>query len=145
MHLLYPAQTIIFDAPIVHPLICPYTKRLDSSAAFALWTEHETHLWQLLKFVQYAFEFAPSTARGNVSNESAADLLLNNPIEFGVQVKECVRVARDQIYDIPGTDDRHYITFERFDKDVHGATLESIRNQSDSSLSPPASGVSWLL
>lgn len=138
-------QTIIFDTAIPHPLICPYTKRLDASAAFDVWTEGETHLWQLLKFVQYAFEFAHSTARGKLTNESAADLMLNDPGEFAVQVKECVRVVRDQIYDIPATDDRHYFTFERFDKDVHGATLESIRNQSDSSLSPPASGVSWLL
>lgn len=140
------AQTIIFESIVPHPLICPYTQRLDISEAFTVWTEGESHLWQLLKFVQFAFEQARACARGKVSNDVAADLLLRQSDAFAVQVREAVRLARDAVYDKPKTDDKHYITFERYGADVHGATLESIRTQTDASLSPvTSSGVSWLM
>lgn len=83
--------------------------------------------------------------RGKVPNVNAADMMLQNKVEFLTKVKECIRIVRDQLYDPPSTDDKHYITFERYDKEVHDPTLESIRNQTDISMSPPTSGVSWLL
>lgn len=128
-----------------HPLICPYTQRLDISEALTVWTEGESHLWQLLKFIQFAFEQARACARGKVSNAAAADQLLHQSDDFRGEVREAVRLARDAVYDPPKSEDKHYITFERFEADVHGATLESIRTRQDASLSPNASGVSWLM
>lgn len=139
-------QAVIFETAVPHPLICPYTQRLDISAAFSRWTEGESRLWQVLKFVQFAFEQARACARGKTANAVAAEQLLHTPEAFGVQVREAVRLARDAVYDAPPTEDQHYITFERFEQDVHGATLLSIRTQTDASLSPAASGgVSWLM
>lgn len=140
----YP-KTVIFETIVPHPLICSYTQRLDISEALTIWTEGESHLWQLLKFIQFAFEQARACARGKVSNAEAADQLLHQPDVFRDEVREAVRLARDAVHDPPKSEDKHYITFERFESDVHGATLESIRTRQDASLSPNASGVSWLM
>lgn len=102
-------------------------------------------MWQLLKFIQFAFEQMPTCVRGKVANKDATDLYQQNRPDYLAKVKECIRVSRDKIYDQPAIDDRHYITFDRFDSNVHGPTLESIKKQKNLSLSPPASGVSWLV
>lgn len=114
------------------------------SDAFTTWTS-ENHLWQLLKFIQFTFEHVGACVRGKVANSNAVEMIHQNKVEFSAKVKECIRIGRDQLYDVPTTDDKHYITFERFDKEIHGPTLESIKNQTDISMSPPTSGVSWLL
>lgn len=80
-----------------------------------------------------------------MANVDAADAYLHRLPDYLAEVKECIRVGRDQIYDAPATDDKHYITFERYDKDVHGLTLDTIKKGKDLTMSSPSSSISWLL
>lgn len=120
--------------------------------AFSAWNSAENRIWQLLKYIQFVFEHVDvCMGAGNsgivAANRDAADMWRTKRSDYLACVKECIRVGRDEIYAKPKNDDKHYITFERFDKDVHGQTLESIKNgTADSSISSPsASGVSWML
>lgn len=76
-----------------------------------------------------------------------------------MKIKELIRISRDKIYDPSPIDDRHYITFERYDKDVHGNVLENIKNKNisitsigaglagsatSSSSTMPPTGLSWV-
>lgn len=72
------------------------------------------------------------------------ELLNQNKAEFILKVKDCINKCKDQIYEKPAKEDKHYIVFEKFDTDLHGPLLESIKNRSDLSLSPPGSGLSWV-
>lgn len=81
-----------------------------------------------------------------MANVDAADAYRHRLPDYLAEVKECIRVGRDQIYDAPLTDDKHYITFDRYDKEVHGLTLETIKKGKDLPMSSPmSSGISWLL
>lgn len=152
LHLKFPyvrRQTVIFQSELVHPLICPYTGLFNISDAFPTWNSSENHLWQLLKYIQFIFEHPMSCLnddRSNAANSEASELIRDNKIdEFKEKCKECVRISKDKVYDPPPTDDKHYITFNLFDEDVHKGVLESIRNQTDvSSISPPPTGLSWV-
>lgn len=142
-------QTVIFQSELSHPLICPYTGLLNISDAFGSWNHTEDHLWQVLKYVQFVFEHPVGCVnedRTNVANKEIYELVRENKMnEFKEKVKECVRISKDKVYDAPPTEDKHYITFNLFDEDVHKGVLDSIRNQTDaSSISPPPTGLSWV-
>lgn len=82
-----------------------------------------------------------------VSNQEARDLLAQNRAEFIARVKECVTTSKERIYDEPPTDDPHYITFEKFDKDLHGPIVERIKQGKDMSGTPTttaSNGLSWV-
>lgn len=133
----------------MHALICPFTGALNISDAFATWNPNEDHLWQLIKYIQFVFEHPISCLNdehSNVNNQEAFALIRENKmIEFKEKVKECVRISKDKVYDAPPTDDKHYITFNLYDEDLHKGVLDSIRNKTDSSsISPPPTGLSWV-
>lgn len=103
----------------------------------------------MLKYVQFVFEHPVGCVnedRTNVANKEIYELVRENKMnEFKEKVKECVRISKDKVYDAPPTEDKHYITFNLFDEDVHKGVLDSIRNQTDaSSISPPPTGLSWV-
>lgn len=141
-------QTIIFQNEIFHPSVSPFTGTLDISHAFPKWQPRQNHIWQLLKYIQFVFQYPNhninSIANTKLPNKSAADLLSQNKAEYISKVKENVRISRDKIYDPQPTNDIHHIVFERFDNNIHGPVLERIRNKSDISISSQTSGVSWL-
>lgn len=126
-------------------MICPFTGNFELSNAFQIWQNRENHIWQLLKYMQYIFKYPQNlTSSSKVLNKNAADLLSQNKAEYLLKIKENVRISRDKIYDSPPTDDKHYITFERFDKDLHGPALDKMKTNTDSSISPQNSGISWV-
>lgn len=104
----------------------------------------------MIKYIQFVFQYpnistTTTTAKTKTANKDASDLYAQNKAEFMLRVKENVRISRDKIYDPSPTDDTHYIVFERFDNDVHGPVLEKIKTDNlTSSLTPPASGLSWV-
>ncbi|XP_037949856.1 protein crossbronx-like [Teleopsis dalmanni] len=149
------SPTIIFQSDIFHPLVCPYTGTLDISAAFPHWRSGEDHVWQLLKYLQAIFVdtleclhmVAGTEGTPQCNNVKAAELLRHNRAEFIAQVKECVSNSKDRIYEQSPTDDPHYITFEKFEQEVHGPTMEHIRlnkHSSNAANSTNSKGLSWV-
>lgn len=116
---------------------------MQTSEAFPTWNSNDNHVWQILKFILFIFEYSHVCFSGEIFNKEAVDLMTQNKLEFLKMVKECVRISKDRIYDPVPTDDKHYITFDRFDNDIHGSTLESIRSRKYATSSPPSSGLSW--
>lgn len=89
------------------------------------------------------FEYSHVCFSGEIVNKEAVALMSENKTEFIKRVKECVRISRDRIYDAPPMEDKHYITFDQFDNDIHGSTLESIKSRKYATASPPSSVLSW--
>lgn len=145
-------QEISFDHPPFHPLVCPYTGLLNTSDAFPDWNMHENHVWQLLKYIQYVFD-RPEMCLSSITvhdkeakiNRVAMETLEENKAEFAQKAKESMEACKEKLYAKPAKADRHYIVFEKFDDDVHGPVLDSIRARKDISIaSPPTSGLSWV-
>lgn len=136
-------QVVTFQSDILHPLIDPSTGRLQTTEAFPTWNSNDNHVWQILKFILFIFEYSNVCFSGDIVNKEAVDLMSQNKLEFAKRVKECVRISRDRIYDPSPMDDKHYITFDQFDNDIHGSTLESIKSRKYATSSPPSSCLSW--
>lgn len=136
-------QLVTFQSDILHPLIDPLTGRLQTSEAFPSWNANDNHVWQILKFILFVFEYSHVCFSGDIVNKEAVDLMAQSKSEFTKRIKECVRISRDRIYEPPSTEDKHYITFDRFDNDIHGSTLESIKSKKYATSSPPNSSLSW--
>lgn len=78
-------------------------------------------------------------------NREAMDLLEHNRVDFNQKVKESIEVCKEKVYLKPAKEDKHYIVFEKFDTDLHGPVLESIKARTDASIaSPTQSGLSWV-
>lgn len=78
-------------------------------------------------------------------NREAMELLEENKAEFTRKAHESVAECKEKLYLKPAKEDRHYLVFEKFDDDVHGPVLDSIKARKDISIaSPPTSGLSWV-
>ncbi len=142
-HPKFQFQIVTFQSDILHPLIDPSTGRLQTTEAFPSWNSNDNHIWQILKFILFVFEYSHVCFSGDIVNKEAVDLMAQNKSEFTKRVKECVRISRDRIYDPPSVEDKHFITFDQFDSDIHGSTLESIKSRKYATSSPPNSSLSW--
>ncbi|XP_030387246.1 protein crossbronx [Scaptodrosophila lebanonensis] len=148
--------SIIFQHNVVHPHVCPFTHSLDISCAFPEWRTGEDHIWQVLKYMQTIFADPVESIRNvtvELNNAEAAEILTHNRGEYAACVKQCIEENKAHIYDMPPTQDPHYIVFEKFLPEVHGAVLERIRtsNADDivTSAEPQttggiATGLSWV-
>lgn len=132
-----------FQSDIFHPLIDPSTGQLKTTEAFPSWNSNDNHVWQILKFILFIFEYSHVCCTGDIVNKEVVDLMSESKSEFTKRVKECVRISRDRIYDPSPCEDKHYITFDQFDNDVHGSTLENIKSRKYATSSPPSSSLSW--
>lgn len=106
----------------------------------------------MLKYIQYVFD-RPEMCLSSITvhdkeakvNREAMELLDENKAEFVRKAQETIKVCKEQLYQKPVKEDRHYLTFEQFDEDVHGPVLVSIKECNDASIgSPPTSGLSWV-
>ncbi|KAI8122510.1 hypothetical protein FF38_04328 [Lucilia cuprina] len=145
--------TVIFQNEIFHPLICPFTGTLDLSHAFPHWRCGEDHVWQLLKYIQAIFNDPVDCIRLNSSttikwqNNEAVELLNQNRAGYIARAKECVASSKEHVYDAPPTDDPHYISFEEFNDEIHGAIKERIREGKEPATNTnntQAKGLSWV-
>lgn len=137
---------MIFQNELFHPFICPYTGTLDLSKSFPKWKFTESHIWQILKYINFIFDklnYLEIDLDKKNLNKTAADLLTQNKGEFISKVAACVRSSKEKIFDAPPTEDKHYITFEHYDKEVHAACNELMKlsNSSTTQLSLPPSGM----
>lgn len=122
---------MIFQTQILHPLVCPFTGNLNLSDGFKKWNTNENHIWQILKYILYCFENVNACHKSNhILNNDALNLLSQNKAAFISKVNEDVRVSRDSIYNLPPTDDAHYIMFDKFDNILHTPIIKNIKNNS---------------
>nr|XP_029716860.1 protein crossbronx homolog [Aedes albopictus]XP_029729575.1 protein crossbronx homolog [Aedes albopictus] len=139
--------TVVFQSETFHPLIDPYNGTLELTEAFPKWKSGDNHVWQLLKFIQYifaSFDEYMSLAEQSANNV-AYELYGQNRSEFLRKVEECVRLSQSRLYDPAPVQDRNYIVFDRFDKDIHGPVLESLKQgRANEVTTPPSSGLSWV-
>lgn len=142
--------TVVFQSETFHPLICPYSGSLELSEAFPKWKTGENHLWQVLKFVQYVFghfeEYMAVAEQTNVNTVAHELWQGQGRSEFLQRVEDCVRLSQTKVYDPAPVQDRNYIVFEQFDRDVHGPVLESMKagRANEVSTPPSSSGLSWV-
>ncbi|KAL3280883.1 hypothetical protein HHI36_004111 [Cryptolaemus montrouzieri] len=117
-----------FQSRMFHPAIDPESNELNVSKAFPKWDKVENHVWQVLKFVLWSFENLEGSLSYTV-NEEAAHLFKSNKEEFKDSVKRIVAEGVDHLYDEPPMDDKHYITFEPYDSNVHETARAQLLTQ----------------
>uniref|UniRef100_A0A182JV24 UBC core domain-containing protein n=1 Tax=Anopheles christyi TaxID=43041 RepID=A0A182JV24_9DIPT len=136
-----------FQSSVFHPNIDPSDGVLNLSDAFPKWQPGDSHIWQMLKFVQFILEnLDDHTIQSEyVVNNEAYRLLMENRTEFLMRVVQCVEESQQKLYELPAQPDRFYICFDRFNPDVHGPVLQSIKEKKPTELTTlPSSGLSWV-
>ncbi|XP_050067504.1 protein crossbronx homolog [Anopheles maculipalpis] len=139
--------TITFQSDVFHPLINPNDGVVDLTEAFPKWQSGDNHIWQMLKFVQFMLQNLDEhpIQSSHVANNEAYELMLENRTEFQLRVEHCVEESQRKLYEVPAHPDRFYICFDRFNPDVHGAALESMKECKVAEVTtPPSSGLSWV-
>lgn len=134
---------VIFQCNMYHPVIAADTNELNLTNAFPTWNKAEQHLWQVLKFIQWIFYNVEASIEYSV-NPEAADLFKNNREAFTEKAKEVVGSSKEHLYDIPPTEDKHYITFEPYEAETHEREKAKMLNYNDVSKEKEA-GHSWVL
>ncbi|XP_058117141.1 protein crossbronx homolog [Anopheles ziemanni] len=138
---------VTFQSEVFHPLISPTNGVLDLTDAFPKWRSGENHVWQILKFVQFILQNLDdhTIQTTQIANNDAYELLLERRSEFLQRIECCIEDSQKKLYDLPATPDRNYICFDRFNPDVHGPVLESMKQNKPVEVStPPSSGMSWV-
>uniref|UniRef100_A0AAG5DRB1 UBC core domain-containing protein n=1 Tax=Anopheles atroparvus TaxID=41427 RepID=A0AAG5DRB1_ANOAO len=138
---------VTFQSEVFHPLISPTDGLLDLTDAFPQWRPGDNHVWQILKFVQFIFQNLDDhmIQTAHVANNDACELLLESRSDFLQRVERCIEESQERLYDLPPIPDRNYICFDRFNPDVHGPVLESMKqNKQVEVTTPPSSGISWV-
>ncbi|XP_052871916.1 protein crossbronx homolog [Anopheles cruzii] len=138
---------ITFQSEVFHPLIRSADGVLDLSDAFPKWRAGETYIWQILKFVQFVFQSLEehTIQTEEVANRDAYEMMHDNRAEFMRRVEQCIDESQSKLYDLPPKPDKNYICFDRFNPEVHGPILESMKqNKVAEVTTPPSSGLSWV-
>uniref|UniRef100_A0A182PLT8 UBC core domain-containing protein n=1 Tax=Anopheles epiroticus TaxID=199890 RepID=A0A182PLT8_9DIPT len=138
---------VTFQSDVFHPMINPSDGVLNTSDAFTKWQSGDSRIWQLLKFLQFVLQNLDdhTLQSEHVANSDAYRLLVENRAEFQLRVEQCVDESQQKLYDLPAQPDRFYICFDRFNPDVHGPVLASMKeNKSAEVTTPPSSGLSWV-
>ncbi|KAG7311557.1 hypothetical protein JYU34_002604 [Plutella xylostella] len=129
-----------FSSPVYHPAIDATSGVLNISEVFPQWDRKFHHVWQILKYVTWIFHHLNFKSPANVE---ASVLYKTNRKLFMEKVKESVISSIDHIYDDPPTDDRHYISFQPYDPEIH----DNAKNIMLKPLKPPegiSQGISWV-
>ncbi|KAF5281264.1 hypothetical protein FQA39_LY05150 [Lamprigera yunnana] len=116
---------VIFQSEVFHPVINVHNNELNLLNAFPMWVKGEQHIWQIIKYIFWIFYNFDASISHSVHKE-AADLYKENIDTFKEKVKQCVKKSKAQLYDLPPTDDKHYITFEEYNPEVHDAVKSSM-------------------
>ncbi|CAH2008222.1 unnamed protein product [Acanthoscelides obtectus] len=133
---------VIFHSHIFHPVIEAQSRELYLLKAFPKWNKAEQHLWQVLKYIQWIFYNVECSIEHTI-NEEAAEMFKNDLAQFKSKCLESVKSASEHLYDLPPTEDPHYITFEPYDPEVHDKVRESMLTVKESK--PSKRGLSWVL
>ncbi|XP_045762118.1 protein crossbronx homolog [Maniola jurtina] len=131
--------TVKFTSQIFHPAIDPITGILSLNEVFSHWDRKQNHVWQILKYLHWIF--TNLNMKVPVNNEASALFKTNRKL-FIDKVKECVASSIEHVYDVPPIEDKHYITFQHYDPNIHD-TAKNVM------LKPPGAnesshGISWV-
>lgn len=133
---------VVFQSEIFHPVIDGESNQLDLSSGFPTWTRAEQHIWQIVKYIHWIFYNIENSVAHAVNHE-AANLYKEDLDAFKERVKNCVKKSRDELYTPPPTNDKHYITFEKYTPELHDAVkllmIDEINENRPASL-----GHSWV-
>lgn len=130
---------VVFESNIFHPMIHEDTGEFDLRNGFQDWRKNVNRIWQVLHFIRRAFyKFETKTP----VNEFANELYMSNIQEFQNRVQLCVKESQERIYDLPPTDDPHYISFEPYSEEIHGPVKDFIFNRKDEE--GDSMGPSWV-
>ncbi|KAB0797644.1 hypothetical protein PPYR_08637 [Photinus pyralis] len=133
---------VVFQSEIFHPVIHADNNQLDLSSGFPTWTRGEQHIWQVIKYVHWIFYNVENSIEHAVNRE-AANLYTENLDTFKERVKECVKKSQEQLYTPPPTNDKHYITFEKYTPKVHDEVKVLMLDEANESRLPTV-GHSWV-
>ena len=117
---------------------------MELADAFPTWTK-DNYIWQILKYIQYIFYTFDdySSVSEKILNKGAAELYHQNRTDFLRNVSECIKLSHEKLYAPPPTQDKNYIVFDKFEADIHGAIMESIKKGTADG-QQPNSGLSWV-
>ncbi|KAF4525971.1 hypothetical protein B566_EDAN000762 [Ephemera danica] len=119
--------TLDFQTPVFHPLVCPATGLLDVSRAFPDWNKNSNHIWQVVEFARKTFMKIDTQHPINIE---AAQMYENDLDKFAERAEECVHSSQQHLYDLPPTDDPHYLSFEPYNSAVHDKVKQNMLNLS---------------
>ena len=114
-------------------MISSETYLLDTTNAFTPW-QKDNHIWELVKFIKFCFEnIEICFEMPTITNPEATEQFKNNFEGFFESIKDCVLESNERIYDQPAEscNDKHFLTFEPFDDDIHGAVLRELKNKTE--------------
>jgi len=110
--------------------VSPTTQIFDSSHAFRMWSG-EDHIYELLKYLRYAFEEIDFCAQlPSVPNIDAVQLYNSNRQQFIENVNECVKESIDGIYETASGNGSkpQQLTFEMPDEETLATVLNEMKN-----------------
>ncbi|XP_045472082.1 protein crossbronx homolog [Harmonia axyridis] len=131
-----------FQSKMFHPAVNIATNELNLSTAFTKWVKTDNHIWQVLKYVQWIFHNVEGSLPHAV-NEEAATLFKDNKEEFLSRTRSVVKESLERLYDDPPTEDKHYISFEVYNPNIHESTTAQLLTQKHKELSKYRK--SWVL
>ncbi|KAF5277748.1 hypothetical protein FQR65_LT03728 [Abscondita terminalis] len=109
---------VVFQSEVFHPVIDASNSELYLLNGFPTWNKSEQHIWQVIRYISWVFyNFEGSVA--HAVNQEAANLYKENPEAFQERVKGSVKKSQDELYNPPPNNDKHYITFEEYNPQIH--------------------------
>lgn len=109
---------VIFQSEVFHPVINASSSELNLLKGFPVWIKGEQHIWQVIKYISWVFYNVEASVAHAVNTE-AADLYKENLEAFADKAKESVKKSQEELYNPPPNNDKHYITFEKYDPEIH--------------------------
>ncbi|CAH2268811.1 protein crossbronx homolog [Pararge aegeria] len=131
--------SVKFTSQIFHPGIDASTGILNLCEVFPQWDRKQNHIWQILKYLNWIF--ANLNMKVPVNNEASA-LFKTNKKLFIDKVKECIASSIEHVYDAPTTEDKHYITFQPYDPNIHDNAKNVMLKEPGGNES--SHGISWV-
>ncbi|KAH8323575.1 hypothetical protein KR074_003163 [Drosophila pseudoananassae] len=134
--------TVIFNAAVFHPHICPHSKSLDLGPCFKEWCKDQHHIWHLLRYIQAVFadpEGSICTGKSpsgdlvvldEANNMEALNMLAKSRPDFIKRIQELAISSRRHMYDKPMIDDPHYIIVEPYCAARHLKFMEQLKSPS---------------
>ncbi|XP_022230422.2 protein crossbronx-like [Drosophila obscura] len=134
--------TVIFTTACYHPHIRPQTQSLDLAPFFTEWSKNHHHIWHLLKYIQAIFadpdssictSLTPSGDRVYMEeayNMEALTMLSTDRVAFIKKVQQLASFTREHMYDLPTSNDPHYIVVEPFCSERHEKIMEQLKSPS---------------
>nr|XP_022901797.1 protein crossbronx homolog [Onthophagus taurus] len=114
---------VVFQSEIIHPVIHNSTNELHLLDGFPIWDKREHHIWQVLKYIHWIF-YNFNSSLAHAINKEAVILYKENQDEYTKKLKDLIKINEQHFYDLPETEDKHYLIFEPYDPQLHDTIRE---------------------